>query len=160
MNRRLMSSAAEFLCDYLIYYFLSTAWHEWVHLWVLQALGGDGYIKRTWFGGVCVATQLPAHGLFLFYLAGGLGCGLTWLLLAWWSYVDGDWEDYAALVMNALPQIAYGVFEALCITRLSLDAYMLWAMVVQLAASAAACLAAVPKLVEAWRRCIYEPASC
>jgi len=146
----LLSSIGEFVCDWLIYYFLSTAWHEWLHLWVLQALGGDGYIKRTWFGGVCIATQLPSHGLTLFYLAGGIGCGLTWLLLAWWSWVDEDWEDYSALMMNALPQIAYGVFEALCITWMSFTQYMYWATVVQLVALAVACLITMPRLVRYW----------
>jgi len=97
-----------------------------------------------------VATQLPSHGLFLFYLSGGVVCGLVWLLLAWWAWVDEDWEDYTALMMNALPQIAYGVFEATCITWMNFAQYMLWATVVQLVALVVACVIALPKLVGYW----------
>ena len=55
------------------------------------------------------------------------------------------------MLMNALPQIAYGVFEAFCITWMTLAQYMLWATVVQSVALVIACLIALPSLVEYWR---------
>jgi len=154
LNRKLLSSIGEFVCDTVIYSLLSLCWHELLHLWVLRMLGGDGYIIQVPygipFGLICVMTKLPEHGLLLVYLSGGFGCGLTWLVLAWWSWVDRDWEDYTALLVNAFPQFAYGILETLCGSWMAPSLYVKLGLTVQVAARVLALALTLPKLVKHW----------
>jgi len=151
MNRKLLSSVGEFVCGLVAYFFLSIPLHEVFHLITLQAFGGEGYIELTWLSGKCVITKLPVQGLFIIYLMGGVGCGATWLLLAFWSYLNGKWENYAALVINGLPQVLYGVTEALCVFQLAPTQYVFWSSVLWLVGLAVACLITLPKLVSYWK---------
>ena len=111
---------------------LSLYIHEVFHLCILKVLGGNGFIKFTGFIGRCTITKMPSN-LFLVALAGGVGCGLTYLLFAWLSYRKRLWESYAAFTSVALSQLFYGVYEATCITRIPMDQYRLWLWVVMIA---------------------------
>ncbi len=115
----------EFAACYMLYNFLTVGTHEWIHLRVLKWLGGDGYIQATMFGGECVVTKLPEHGLWLFYLSGGLMTGLIMLALALLEWMDRDYEKYAALQLCAWPQLTYAVFECL-FPDLPLLQYLWW----------------------------------
>ena len=142
--KRLLLSIAEFSVCYFLYSLVSTAIHEWFHLETLIRLGGQGYIQKTWFGGVCIPTVPPQHHAWLFYLSGGLLTGLFYLALAYWDWIDEDWEEYSALHLCGWPQITYAVFEMLFIDKLSLSQYLVWATVAQLVGLGIALVFVIP----------------
>ena len=117
----------EFLVHYLVYAFITVGLHEYFHLQTLRLLGGDGYIRLTWMGGYCVAEVLPKHGIWLWYLSGGLFTALVLFLLSW--FMENEIEEKAAVLPFIFEQIGYGFYEMLFITRLSSSDYIRYAMI-------------------------------
>ena len=104
---------------------VSLPYHEFLHLWALRALGGDGYIKTTEMFFECVATSPPSNPLIV-SMIGGIGCGLTYLLLAFLSHRNKSPENYAALMSIAFLQIFYGIFETIYIGKIPPRVYEVW----------------------------------
>jgi len=129
VRRETLLSILEIVVCYAIYVFITVPIHEFLHMYVLKALGGDGYCRLTPFGAEVIFTKMPRMP-WLVTLSGGVLTGLIFLALAYWDYIDGDWEEYIALHMTAWPQIFYGVFETVAITRLPLTAYIMWADII------------------------------
>jgi len=80
-NKLTIAVIADIITSAFVFFMLTLAWHEFCHLLVLKAVGGDGYIIYTLLGGFVIITKLPdmLFELVLVYLSGGLGCSLLYL---------------------------------------------------------------------------------
>ena len=121
-------SVVEYFVHYLVFLLVVTGIHEYFHLVTLRMLGGDGYIKLTWYGGACVPTVLPERGLWLFYLSGGAFTALVLFLLSW--LFENEIEERCAVLPFLLNQSVYSILEATLITRLPRGEYLKIAMLV------------------------------
>ena len=116
---------------------VALALHEFFHLVVLQALGGQGFITFDWELGFTHFTELPSH-LWVVQLSGGLLTG-TFLLVVFWFWA---WSSRTAPNTNmevaafawALGNLAYAPMEMVT------SSPMVGAMVFGLGFSAAAML--------------------
>ena len=124
-------SLAAFVAYFIGFLWLSTAIHEWLHLEVLQRLGGDGYIMKGWIGGYVVFTQDPSNPMLVAF-AGGLGVAAVYAFLALWNWANFNPEEYSALLPVICGQVAYGVFEGLFIFSLPMAVYADWSQLVYL----------------------------
>jgi len=121
-------SIVEYFIHYMVFLLVVTGIHEYFHLVTLRMLGGDGYIKLTWYGGACVPTVLPEKGLWLFYLSGGAFTALVLFLLSW--LFENEIEERCAVLPFILNQAVYSILEATLITRLPRGEYLKIAMLV------------------------------
>jgi len=117
--KEMLLSIAEYVIYFTIFYFVRLPVHEWCHLSVLRMFGGDGYIRATLWGAETVFTRMPSHPTAVAF-AGGLGLGTIFLFLIWTDWIDGDWEEVAALLPNCLSELSYGAFEGLFIPGIGL----------------------------------------
>lgn len=124
-------SLAAFLAYFVGFLWLSTGIHEWLHLEVLQLLGGNGYIMKGWIGGYVVFTQNPSNPV-LVALAGGLGVALIYSFLALWNWTNFNPEEYSALLPMIFGQLVYGVFEGLFVFSMPMAQYADWSQLVYL----------------------------
>ena len=131
-----IESAKKGLPKYLlllfILYSIAVPYHEYIHLFFLKALGGDGYIvfffdfsslssivlSFLFPRGLCAFTEMPnaPYADLLINMMGGLGCGIMYLILAFAIGRMGKErtiEGYAALLSNSLIQLFYATIETL-----------------------------------------------
>jgi len=68
--------------------------------------------KLALWGATTVFTRLPSNTAVT-YFSGGLGVGTVYMLLIYWSWVDRDFEECAALFPHSFSELIYGVYEGL-----------------------------------------------
>lgn len=124
--------AFNFLLCFILYFWLTVAIHEWIHLSVLRSLGGDGYIMRTWYGGATVFTATPhswlgVSGWAWTAFAGGIGVALIYSLLALENWFEASAEEFVSLMPIIGAQLFYGVYEGLFEASLPQSAYLYYA---------------------------------
>lgn len=125
-----LGRAGESLLKYFVHFFvfmmMATGIHEWFHLGVLRILGGDGHIKMTWFGGVCIVDAMPRCCMWLFYLSGGAFTALVFFLLSWFH--ETEIEERCAVLPYIINQCVYAIYECVFITRLPFGTYIKYGM--------------------------------
>jgi hypothetical protein len=124
-----LSSISEYFICFVFYWFVMVGYHEVVHLNMLHFLGGDGYIVVNWYGAIVHVTQQisnPAN-FWLVSLLGGLGCGLSFLVIAILNTRADEIEEFSAILPFAGMQLSYGVFEGLFLQSLSVWNYRYYA---------------------------------
>jgi hypothetical protein len=126
-----LASIAEFVTCFVLYFWLTVAIHEFLHLSVLRWLGGDGHIILTGYGGAMVydKTSSNPYSSLLVGLAGGVGVALIYGLLALWNWKDADFEEWAALIPISAMQLGYGIYEAVFLNVLSFETYLKYAWI-------------------------------
>lgn len=107
----ILMGIGEYVLTLLIFYAFTVALHEWFHLTAVQLLGGDGYITKTWFGGLMTFTERPAYPVITAF-AGGIGVAFFFFLLFFLDWLD-DKEQASALFPLATSQLAYGIAEGI-----------------------------------------------
>lgn len=111
-GKQAILGVAEYIVDFLIFWLVALAVHEFIHLNVLRMYGGEGYTAFTITGGAVVFTKPPSN-YFMFALSGGLGIVAIYGLLAFWNWKDRDMEEFASILPFIGSQLAYGIFEGL-----------------------------------------------
>jgi len=100
----------------LVFFMLTLAWHEFCHLAVLKALGGDGYIVYTIYAGYTIITKSPP-GLFsrvIVFLSGGLGCaGLFTYFYIFWLEEPEDRIMRFVCLFQIITQVIYAIAEVI-----------------------------------------------
>jgi len=137
--RDFLMSMAEYVTCVIIFYFVRLPVHEWFHLEVARLFGGDGYIIKTFWGAATIFTKMPTH-VTIVALAGGLGLGTLFLILAYWDWHDWDIEEFSALLPHALSEVSYGTFEGLFLpvlgffgTKLTMEQFLQYASIIGVA---------------------------
>jgi hypothetical protein len=121
-----LASIGEFVTCFILYFWLTLAIHEFLHLNVLRWLGGDGHIILTSYGGAMVydvVSPNPYSGI-LVGLAGGVGVAAIYAVLALWNWKDADFEEWAALIPIAAMQLGYGIYEVVFLKILPFETYI------------------------------------
>ena len=126
-----LASIAEFVTCFIIYFGLTVAIHEFMHLGVLRLLGGDGHIILTGYGALMVIDIQSSnpYSSFLVGLAGGIGVALIYGLLALWNWNDAEFEEWAALIPISSMQLGYGIYEAVFLGILPFDTFLAYAWI-------------------------------
>lgn len=113
-KKSMVWSITGFMSYLLIYWWLTTTIHEWVHLTVLQLLGGNGYILKGISASYVVFTTSPSNS-FLVALSGGIGVVILYGVLALLNYKNFNPEGYAAMFPLIVSQLFYAIYEAIYI---------------------------------------------
>ncbi len=126
-----LASIAEFVTCFIIYFGMTIAIHEVMHLNVLRFLGGDGHIILTGYGALMVVDIQSSNpwSSILIGLAGGIGVALIYGVLALWNWNDAEYEEWAALIPISAMQLGYGVYEAVFLSILPFETFLAYAWV-------------------------------
>lgn len=133
MNKKTVASSfAIFMLRLLLYWWLTTCIHEWIHLTVLQQLGGAGYILKGASFGYVVITS-PASIPFLVAISGGVGVVVIYGVLALLHKLEFSPEGYAAMFPLIASQGIYAVFEGLFVFSMPASQFVELGQIVSIA---------------------------
>jgi len=113
----------EYIAHLFTFIMITVGVHEYFHLAVLRLLGGDGYIRLTWWGGYVVIEVMPEHHLWLVYLSGGFLTAVIFFILGMWF--ENELEERAAALPHFLSQLGYGVCEVLLLPLLGVEHFII-----------------------------------
>ena len=112
-NKEVIIIFSKYIFVTLALWFIINGIHEYMHLIVGTALGGEGYIKLTGFGAATYWTGLTPTAYTLTSYAGGL---ITGTVLLVWSLFDLYFKNvsgWAAITPVAVSQLVYGLYEGM-----------------------------------------------
>lgn len=113
-NKQLIFSIVKYILTFVIFYWAMAGIHEWFHLVALRALGGDGYVVSTWFGGGVEFTKWPTNPDLVAYV-GGLGVALIYGITMIFDWLSYDTPGSAALFPIVTAQATIGILEGMFI---------------------------------------------
>ena len=127
MNKKQIVSIIEFIFIGVILLYVTSAFHEYVHLKVLHLLGGDGYIVYP----LETIITFPSSNDMLMAFSGGLvtaGVLIVFFVLA----LKHDYIELAsALLTHFFVQVGYGIYEGFY-WQVPNPEYMIWGRLVAL----------------------------